>query len=138
MFIFLVFRFSLLSIEVYLLTKIQFFLNFFVTFIFFYYFCITEGSIELWCNGNTTDSGSVFLGSSPSSSTKKGVAKNCYSFLIIIHCSKSRYRESRSRAFLRVRSPRPSRPFSCPTRLWRLGFRSRVFPREGWPRFLRR
>ena len=27
----------------------------------------------LWCNGNTTDSGPVFLGSSPSSPTKKEV-----------------------------------------------------------------
>ena len=28
-------------------------------------------SFGLWCNGNTTDSGPVFLGSSPSSPTKK-------------------------------------------------------------------
>ncbi len=26
----------------------------------------------LWCNGNTTDSGPVFLGSNPSSPTRKG------------------------------------------------------------------
>ena len=30
----------------------------------------------LWCNGNTTDSGPVFLGSSPSSPTEKGVLSN--------------------------------------------------------------
>ena len=27
----------------------------------------------LWCNGNTTDSGPVFLGSNPGSPTKKGI-----------------------------------------------------------------
>ena len=33
------------------------------------WFCLKIG---LWCNGNTTDSGPVFLGSNPSSPTKKG------------------------------------------------------------------
>ncbi len=33
--------------------------------------CTTTTEIELWCNGNTTDSGPVIPGSNPSSSTKK-------------------------------------------------------------------
>lgn len=31
---------------------------------------MSQQYIELWCNGNTEDSGSFVLGSSPSSSTK--------------------------------------------------------------------
>ena len=35
-----------------------------------YYLCTAyEQRIELWCNGNTADFGSVVLGSSPGSST---------------------------------------------------------------------
>ena len=30
-------------------------------------------NIGLWCNGNTTDSGPVFLGSNPSSPTTKNI-----------------------------------------------------------------
>ena len=33
-----------------------------------FYFCIAIG---LWCNGNTTDSGPVILGSNPGSPTKE-------------------------------------------------------------------
>ena len=37
-----------------------------------YYLCTAyEQRIELWCNGNTADFGSVVLGSSPGSSTHK-------------------------------------------------------------------
>ena len=31
----------------------------------------SDGQIGLWCNGNTTDSGPVFPGSSPGSPTRK-------------------------------------------------------------------
>ena len=34
---------------------------------------VVPWDIELWCNGNTTDSGPVFPGSSPGSSTRKPV-----------------------------------------------------------------
>ena len=35
-----------------------------------FYFCIVKKIIGLWCNGNTTDSGPVILGSNPGSPTK--------------------------------------------------------------------
>ena len=39
-------------------------------------------SIGIWCNGNTTDSGPVILGSSPSIPTnKKGVCQNSHPLL---------------------------------------------------------
>ncbi len=34
-----------------------------------------SGQIEIWCNGSTTDSGSVSEGSSPSISTKSAFVK---------------------------------------------------------------
>lgn len=34
------------------------------------YICTRKHAIGLWCNGNTTDFGSVILGSSPSRPTK--------------------------------------------------------------------
>ena len=40
-------------------------------------------AIELWCNGSTTDFGSVCLGSNPSSSTKKPVISTGFSFLYL-------------------------------------------------------
>ena len=39
--------------------------------------------IELWCNGSTTDFGSVCLGSNPSSSTKKPVISTGFLFLYL-------------------------------------------------------
>ena len=42
----------------------------------------TSCDFGLWCNGNTTDSGPVFLGSSPSSPTEKGVLSNRDTFFV--------------------------------------------------------
>ena len=36
-----------------------------------FYFCTVKRVIGLWCNGNTTDSGPVILGSNPGSPTKR-------------------------------------------------------------------
>ena len=38
----------------------------------------TSCDFGLWCNGNTTDSGPVFLGSSPSSPTKSTSNWKCF------------------------------------------------------------
>ncbi len=54
------------------ITNVQ---NFFRIFLWIcknkFYFCTVERDIELWCNGNTTDSGPVIPGSNPGSSTRK-------------------------------------------------------------------
>ena len=54
------------------ITNVQ---NFFRIFLWIcknkFYFCTVERDIELWCNGNTTDSGPVIPGSNPGSSTEK-------------------------------------------------------------------
>ena len=43
-------------------------------------------NIGLWCNGNTTDSGPVFLGSNPSNPTlKQSLSNGC--FFVFIHFS---------------------------------------------------
>ena len=40
-----------------------------------------QSIIGLWCNGNTTDSGPVFLGSNPSNPTERAVF-NCSFFVV--------------------------------------------------------
>ena len=51
-----------------------------------YYLCTAyEQRIELWCNGNTADFGSVVLGSSPGSSTHKRLLKGSLFFLCNVH-----------------------------------------------------
>jgi hypothetical protein len=48
------------------------------------YFC-TPFRIELWCNGSTTDFGSVCLGSNPSSSTAKtGLLTNRFFYALFL------------------------------------------------------
>ena len=54
-----------------------------------------QNVIELWCNGNTTDSGPVILGSNPGSSTKPLLFRSGFLF-------------PRSR-----RKPRPTRRYRC-------------------------
>ena len=51
---------------------------------------------ELWCNGNTADFGSVVLGSSPGSSTKKGLLHLKKSFFVTY---KTSYYSTRPRSF---------------------------------------
>ena len=47
-----------------------------------FYFCIVKTNIGLWCNGNTTDSGPVILGSNPGSPTKSGLLfEDCFFFV---------------------------------------------------------
>ena len=43
-----------------------------------FYFCTVKTNIGLWCNGNTTDSGPVILGSNPGSPTKAVEFFGCF------------------------------------------------------------
>ena len=45
-------------------------------------FAVENKNSGLWCNGNTTDSGPVFLGSNPGSPTKK--LSNAQLFLCLL------------------------------------------------------
>lgn len=60
-----------------------------------YYICTRKQGTEccglgangtgLWCNGNTTDFGSVILGSSPSRPTKKPLRNERLFLLLLVH-----------------------------------------------------
>ena len=70
------------------ITNVQ---NFFRIFLWIcknkFYFCTVERDIELWCNGNTTDSGPVIPGSNPGSSTKKTALLKCGLFVFGAHAT---------------------------------------------------
>ena len=60
----------------------------FCTLILFFYLCIAfEQGIELWCNGNTADFGSVVLGSSPGSSTQQETSSGVFCRLLMVGIS---------------------------------------------------
>ena len=65
------------------ITNVQ---NFFRIFLWIcknkFYFCTVERDIELWCNGNTTDSGPVIPGSNPGSSTRKDGQRPSFFFVV--------------------------------------------------------
>ena len=52
-----------------------------------FYFCIVKKKIiGLWCNGNTTDSGPVILGSNPGSPTKATLTPRVVFLYIVVCC----------------------------------------------------
>ena len=48
-----------------------------------FYFCTVKTNIGLWCNGNTTDSGPVILGSNPGSPTKATLGMRVVFFVFL-------------------------------------------------------
>ena len=58
-------------------------------------FALAKRNIGLWCNGNTTDSGPVILGSNPGSPTRKRRLKRVVFFRVVYQGSFSLWRLGR-------------------------------------------
>ena len=80
--------------KLFLHLNVIFFDNFFAKTKICNTFALAKRNIGLWCNGNTTDSGPVILGSNPGSPTKKDDLKVVFFVgLYILHPPKSPLRK---------------------------------------------